>query len=388
MYSRRLLLAAGLGLAAGSVGWNWPAGTSATTNRVQPVDPVLVDYLSMSPVSIASLDRAIPFTFGNAQLQMETLGLALPFDRSDDAALAAWVSAIYSVALPQPIRVNALRDDLRDLLGFEIGQVFSGAECGEPPEMATFLRGDFDVEAVRATQQALGYQQTEIDGQLVMTLGPDGEMDLENPVQRMAMSRLNNASFLADGTLVYTATLSLMREVWDRAATLDGQPLVQQALEGLDGPLISAVLLGPGALIPEVPFGLEPPRSNDQIADVMLTMQAREEAPLVIAGIAGITPGGPLQGDSAATPSAPKSVGKFSLVYASASDAATAAGQIDARLASGESQATGQPWRDMLVSWSAVARPESTTVLLTLEWPEIPRPFDLVFRRDIAFISG
>lgn len=392
MYTRRSFLGAFLALPALSLLRTLPAGAQADSERARSIDPGLYGYLAQSPLSIASLDQVTPLTYGNAKLQMDTLGFALRFDMIEANAVQDWTAANFSVALPQPFRMNALRDDFRDLTGFGIGQIFSGAEIGEPPAMATMIRGALDPDTIQAAQRVIGYRDTEIDGRLVLTIGPDGEMDLSNPVQKMAMARLNNATFLDDGTLVYTPTLDLMRQMLNPSVTLDQQPLVQQALAGLDGPVISAVLLGLGALLPGIPALPNSAQSQDEVAGIMLTAQAREPAPTVLTAIAAITPGGPLwgRGGEVATPNpgVAKSVGKFSLVYASAEEAALAAGQIEERLATGQSLVTTQPWSEMLANWSAVAQTGTNTVLVTLEWPELPRPFDLITRRDVGFITG
>ncbi len=392
MHSRRSILGATLAVSAHSLLRTRSSGAQSESDRVQAVAPGLAGYLAQSPLSIASLDQMTPLTYGDAKLQMDTVGFALPFDMADSSAVHDWTAASFSVALPQPLRVNALRDDFQELTGFGIGQVFSGVEIGEPPAMATMIRGDLDANVVQAAQRAVGYQDTEVDGRVVLTIGANGEMDFSNPVQQMALARLNNAAFLDDGTLVYTPTIELMRQMLNPADTLDQQPLVQQALAGLDGPVISAVLLGLGSLLPGIPALPSSAQSHDEVAGIMLTAQAREPAPIVLTAIAAITPGGPLWtgGGGLATPNpgVAKSVGKFSLVYASAEEAALAAGQIEERLATGQSIVTMRPWSDMLASWSAVARSGTSTVLVTLEWPELPRPFDLVSRRDTAFITG
>ena len=390
MLSRRALLGSALGVSILSAGKIESLGAQ-TPERERSIDPVLSDYLSLSPLSVASLDLALPLTYGNAQLQMETLGFALPFDQADEEAVKNWVSGSYSVMLPSPIRNNALRDEFEELTGFQIGQVFSGAEVGVPPDMATLLRGELQSELIQAVQRTNGYREIDLDGHLVMSLAEDASVDLQNPVQRMALARLNNSTFLDDGTLVYTATLDLMRAMLNPQATLDQQPFVQDALMALDEPLIGGVVAGPGALVPGIPGELLQPGTQAEIADFIEAMHAREQAPVVLTAIAGVTAGLPLLGSedvAVLPPGTPKSVGKFALVYASAAEAALAAEQIDERLATGTSQVIEEPWSALLADWSAVATPDRNTVLVTMTWNERPRVLDLIYARDIAFITG
>jgi hypothetical protein len=367
------------------IGAQTPAGGAA-------IDPTMASYLALAPSSVASFDQAAPFTFGNAQLQMETLGFALPFDMSDADALRDWMQATYSVALPSTFRNYAMMEDFAAQTGFDIGQVFSGVEFGEPPSVVTMIRGSFDIPQIQAAQVAQGYAQLDIDGRPVFSLAEEADFSPENPIQRWALARLNNSAVLDDGTLVYTPTLDLMRTVLSPGDTLEGNPLVQQAVSALDSPMVTAMVLGPAAFVPGLPLELLQPMTQDQIADFILEMQDQEPAPVVVSAIVGSTPGGPLPSlDDDATPVAPgepKSVTKFALVYVSAEDAAIAASQIQERLAADSSATLQTPWAEILTSYSAVVSADPATVLVTLEWPGVPRSLELVFNRDLGFITG
>lgn len=391
MVTRRSLLGSALGLSTLALSPALRLGAQSPAAGVT-VDPDLASYLALAPASVASLEQAAPFTYGNAKLQADTLGFALPFDLTDADALQAWMNGTYTLALPSTFRNYALMDGFADLTGFDIGQVFSGAEIGEPPDIITAIRGSFDIRHIQATQLSLGYQQVDIDGQTVYSLSAEADFSPDNPIQRWALARLNNSAVLPDGTLLYTSTLELMRTALAPGATLDEQPFVPQALATLDSPLISAMVLGPAAFTPGIPLDILQPESESDIADFILAMRDRQPSPQVVTGIVGSTPGGPLPnlGEEATpvAPGEPKSVGKFALVYLTAGDAATAAGQIEERLATGSSQVTQAPWSEMLASWSAVQGADPSTVLVTMEWEGVPRTLDLVFNRDIAFITG
>ncbi|MCA9861251.1 MAG: hypothetical protein KC438_16100, partial [Thermomicrobiales bacterium] len=343
-------------------------------------------------------DQAAPVTVGNAQLQADTLGLTLPFDLDDEEALYAWIQAMFTLTLPGPIATNALRPDFTLNTGFDITQIQSGAEIGEPPNMLTYLRGTFIPEAIETAQQLNGYQPVDINGHRVMSLAPDAAIDLANPVQAMALARLNNATFLDDGTLVYASTLGLMETALSASQTLADIPQLQRAMATLDAPLMSSMVLGPGNFLPGIPMELFQPDSQEDIAGVMLTMQAQEPAPVVLAAIAGSTAGGPVSlieppegstPDPVALASQPRSVSKFALVYATPEDAQTAAQQIESRLSTGSSSTSDRPWSEMFASWSAVPDAEQSSVLLTIEWIDRPAMTQrLVFSRDLGFITG
>ena len=129
----------------------------------------------------------MPLLAGNQRLQADALRIPLPFDMANDEQMHLWIQGMFNVALPSFMLQNVLRDDFTELTGFDITQVDSGAEIGEPPDMVTFLRDTFDVAQVQATQLGLGYQPVDVAGHQAMSLFADAELDLTNPVQAMAL---------------------------------------------------------------------------------------------------------------------------------------------------------------------------------------------------------
>ncbi len=391
MFSRRQLLATALGFS--TLAFSGPRMVQAQTpSSSTPSDPTLFDYLSLSPSSIANLTQATPLVAGNQQVQAETLAVTFPFDLNNDDQLHEWVASMYNVSLPSFVRMNALREDFVSVTGFDITQVTSGAEIGEPPSMVTFLRGTFDPVLVQTVQLLNGYKQLEISGHMVFSLFEDAEIDMTNPVSLMALSRMNNSTFLDDGTLVYASTLELIEQVLTPQSTLLDQPGVQQALNTLDTPLITSFVLGPGSFLPDIALDILQPISQDEVAAAMEALRTKEPAPIVMSAIVGDSPGGPIEfktRDTSTVASQPQSLSKFALAYATAKDAETAAAQIEDRLATGSSLVTEQPWSSLFSEWSAVPNLEQNTVLLTMKWDGRPgRSANLVFTRDIEFITG
>lgn len=395
MLSRRRFVSAAIGLAAVPLVAPALARAQAAPGSAS-VDPTLFDYLSLSPSSVANLAQATSLIAGNQQLQAETLDIALPFDLNNDDQTHEWIVGMFNVALPSFLLKNVMRDDFVSVTGFDITQVTSGAEIGEPPEMVTFVRGAFDPAAVQAVQLLNGYQQLEVAGRPVFSLFPDAQIDLTHPVSSMAIARMNNSTFLDDGTLVYAATLDLIEQVLTPQSTLLEQPGVQQALDTLDSPLISSVVLGPGSFLPGLPPELLLPSTQDEIAEAMEALReqanAQTQAPIVLAAIAGDTPGGPIEfdtRDAASLASQPDSLTKLALVYATPDEAQTAATQIEERLSAGESIVTRTPWSELFSEWSAVPNPAQSSVLLSIKWNgRAGRALNLLFNRDLGFITG
>ncbi len=397
MLSRRRFLSAALALPA--LALVPPALTRAQSSTpATPVDPDLWHYLSLSPLSVANPTQAMPVIAGNQRLQADTLDFALPFDMNDDEQMHEWIQGTFNVTLPSSIMRNVFRPEWDELTGFDITQITTGAEIGEPPSMVTFLRGSFDPTFVQAAQLLGGYKPLEIDGRVVMSLNETDDVDLTNALQAMVLARMNNSTILDDGTLVYASTLELIEQVLAPEATLSTLPEIARAMATLDAPLISSALLGPGNFMPGIPVEIFEPQSQDQIAAAILAMRDQDPAPIVLAAIAGSTAGGPITLDEVAidaTPdlldlvSQPTSESKFALAYATPDEAQIAAGQIMERLATGSSVVNQQPWSELFTTWSAVPNPEQSSVLLTIRWSDRPaNTLALIYNRDLGFITG
>jgi hypothetical protein len=397
MLSRRRLLSAALALP--SLALASPGFANAQSDALDaPVDPELWHYLSLSPLSIANPVQAMPLLAGNQLLQAETLDIALPFDMNDDAQMHAWIQGMFNVTTPSFILKNVMRPEWDELTGFDISQVTSGAEIGEPPGMVTFLRGTFDPSFVQAAQLLGGYKPLEISGHAVMSLYETDELDLTNTLHAMVLSRMNNSTILDDGTLVYAPTLELIEQVLTPESTLAALPEVERAMNTLDAPLISGALLGPANFGPGLPVEIFEAQSRDESIAAILELRRQEQAPIVLAAIAGSTAGGPVAIEDIpidATPdpftlaAQPKSLTKFALAYATPAEAETAAQQIEERLATGQSLFEERPWSELFSSWSAVSNTEQASVLLTIEWRDRPAQTPkLIFARDLGFITG
>lgn len=398
MLNRRRFLSAALALP--SLALLPPALTRAQSSTpATPVDPDLWHYLSLSPLSVANPMQAMPVIAGNQRLQADTLDFALPFDMNDDEQMHEWIQGTFNVTLPSSIMRNVFRPEWDELTGFDITQIETGAEIGEPPSMVTFLRGTFDPTFVQAAQLLGGYKPLEIDGHTVMSLHETDEVDLTNTLQAMVLARMNNSTILDDGTLVYASTLDMIEQVLAPEATLSTLPDVERAMATLDAPLISSALLGPGNFLPGIPAEIFAPQAQDEVADFILAMQNQQPAPIVLAAIAGSTAGGPITLEEVAidaTPdpfglvvSQPTSETKFALAYATPDEAQTAAEQIMGRLATGSSMVNQQPWTELFSTWSAVPNPEQSSVLVTIEWTDRPaNTMALIYNRDLGFITG
>ncbi|MCO5221505.1 MAG: hypothetical protein M9947_07950 [Thermomicrobiales bacterium] len=387
MLTRRTLLTSAL--AASALTLLTQSTQAQTPNPSGPIDPTLRDYLGMIPTSVASLDQGVPVLMGNAQLQADALDIPLPVDTDDEERVHTWQLGMGNVPIPEILRrTEQIYFGMQQVTGYQLSQIYSGVETGDPANMVTLVRGDLDPVVIQAAQEDVGYQRQEIDGHPIFALDQDREMESVGTLD-LVSGRLACSTFLDDGTLVYAPTLDLIESLLAPESTLLDLPAVTQAIDTLDEPLISAALAGPGALLPYTPFEDEPPNNPETIANAW-----PDGSPLVQAAIIGSTAGGPLEtfaGGATPVP-APNGVisrSKFTLVYPTAEEAVLAAGQIQHRLATGSSTSYEQPWSELFATWTVQPNEANTSVLVTIEWQNVPsKGLTLLYRRDLGFITG
>ncbi|MCC6791058.1 MAG: hypothetical protein IT336_05190 [Thermomicrobiales bacterium] len=390
--STRLRVTAPLLLAATAL---IPRAATAATTTPQREDPAarqsnpLAAMLALVPVDVVgSIDNAQIATFADMAAQLAAGGIATPSSIDDEEAMRKWIHASYPILLAEPFRSRALVFE-RSLIGFDVTDVDQTLEAGEPPEMITLLRGRFDHDAVAAAWEANGYTMLEVDGIQVASLHEDATLDLENELQRIALARMNNAAFLPDGTLAYTATLPLLERVIATAngasESLAARVDVAATLATLDQPLASAILV-PGAALSvaaQVSVDLEEG----------MEIELAEQLPPISFGIIGITPGGPtLIYDEGEEPliEMPPATLVYRLLMIQPGTADEAAAIVDERLSTLTTPSTGQPLTELFGSWEATSVAEGDVLALDL-LPAEGRPTSfwpqLLFRRDLIFLA-
>ncbi|MCA9858761.1 MAG: hypothetical protein KC438_03525, partial [Thermomicrobiales bacterium] len=190
---------------------------------------------------------------GNAQLQADALDIPLPVDTDDEERVHTWQLGMGNVPIPEILRrTEQIYFGMQQVTGYQLSQIYSGVETGDPANMVTLVRGDLDPVVIQAAQEDVGYQRQEIDGHPIFALDQDREMESVGTLD-LVSGRLACSTFLDDGTLVYAPTLDLIESLLAPESTLLDLPAVTQAIDTLDEPLISAALAGPGALLPYTP---------------------------------------------------------------------------------------------------------------------------------------
>jgi len=372
-----------------------PAGTPVARTEGAPGSDPLLSLLSLVPVSVTdAVDDSQLISFADIAAQLVAGGITPPSSVEDEEGMRPWIHASYPLMIAEPLRRMAVRFT-RDLIGFDVTDLDQTLEAGLPPGMITLLRGRFDQAAVRAAWELNGYRMLEVDGLPVASLFEDAELDLENEIGRMALSRMNNAAFLPDGTLVYAATLSLLESVIGTVGSV-GSALGQRKdvttlLASLESPLASAMLVGGASFSYAAHEPLNPQLDEEQISEI--TEQMETPVPPIALGLVGVTPGGPTviyeEGEEPVITMPPATIA-YRLLMAETDTAETAAEVVEARLGSMRSMRTNQPWSELFGSWDARAVADGDVLALDLTpaaghpvsiWPQ------MLFARDLLFLA-
>lgn len=388
--STRWRIAAPIAAAVALAGRRFGAAAQDANPAPSAADGAFASMLALVPAALdGGPDNPMIASFADAALQLAATGVARPASVEDEAGMKGWMRATYPLAFASVFATNALLLG-RDLLGYDATDLDQTLEVGAPPEVVTVLRGRFDHDAVAASWKANGYQMVDADGTQVASLHAEPEMDLKNPVSRLVLSRMNNAAFLADDTLVYTASLAAMRTVLAGGASLANRVDIAALLAASDTELASAILFSGSsvALAAQLPPALDPTVTADLLAT---TVAAAAEMPPVAIGLIGITPGGPLPvREGTPEPAGPEAQVVIRLLLVQPGSAEQAARAIQARLAGYRSVATNQPLLDRFAAWEVrpLAAANAVEVALT---PGDRGPLgiwmNLFLQRDLLFLA-
>lgn len=107
------------------------------------------------------------------------------------------------------------RQDTADLLGLELTSVRHGIVSGEVPNKVTVLDMAGDVSGLPALWETTGYETRDLDGTPFWTIGEDGEIDINHPVNRIMIARANNLAIVNDSLVVMAPRAALLAEILD-----------------------------------------------------------------------------------------------------------------------------------------------------------------------------
>jgi hypothetical protein len=395
-WSNRWRVAAPLAAASALALRRLPAIAQEATPPAGLAEP-FASMLGLIPASATGSAANVQLaTFADLAAQLDALGIAAPAVLDDSPAVDEWLAAVSPLAIADPF-ANFARVLGRDFIGYDLAHVDQTIQAGDPPDVITLLRGRFDHDAVAAAWTKNGYKLLKVDGVRVASLSEDESIDFNNPINKIVLARMNNAAFLSDGTLAYTARLDRLQAVIAaasvRAPALAARADVVSLISGIDRTLSSAMLLSGVALsaTAQNPPDLGSPQSlENAFASVVA---ASGTMPPIQTGLFGQTPGGPLripvkvEGTPVAVPSGEI---VFELLLAEPGSAEQAKEVVEQRLPAYRSTRTRAPLSDYFASWKVRAI-EDRNVLEIDFTPNDDRPIDIwvqmIANRDLGFLA-
>lgn len=325
--------------------------------------------------------RSLAF-FANSAAQMAAVGVASPTPEDRDPATGAYTQDALTFWhwandwMPFPNAIAGRTDVLIDT-GWDTTRIDQSLQVGTGADGVAILRGRFDPDAMRTSWEQNGYEPVDIPDAVAYARPQTQESALDPSAQ------LNNVAVLGDGTLIVAARLDRLQFAVDAAA--GRAPIL------LDRPAVATVL---AALPTELAGAFLVPGDSLQ----QLVTAGGEALPPIELAVAGVTPGGPLpftrQNDQG-TPlpfrdDTPPARLAFALLFADEASATTAVSVIESRLATGDSQATRQPFAALFAAWIVRVVPGTPVVWIELTvQPDVPPKtwLLLVERGDLDFIA-
>lgn len=357
--------------------------------------PQALAMLRFVPIEIfeAADDNPILATVADIAARTESSGIDRPTSQDDDPAFGDWIQATQGLALPSPF-ARAFTPEWLATFGWDGFQADQTLEFGLPPDNAQVYIGRFDQDTIDDALLANDFNVVEVEGAAAAwSLSPEGDLDLDSDVGRLALGGMNNVVLMPDGVLITARTLDTATLLAETAAgerdTLAGNEFVQALLEAQSTPLDSAMLLAGTALAGTIDAAAilvdetddddsSGQSALDRTADRIATQiaeQAQSGMPPILLALAGTT------GET------PISRACYTLLLASEEDAEAAVPVIEERLETGVSVATQEPWSDLFSGWTVGAVADAPVVTVELETERPALWFNLIFQRDTGFLA-
>ncbi len=376
-----------------------PAPPQATPSGDAATGSVFAQMLSLAPDVLAQPDHPVHLAqFGDVAVQLAAVGKEQPTS-TEDPAFEGWPAATQWITMPTHLVRVALQPEMQEYLGFSYFQLDQGLVVGEPPNVTTFLRGRLNHDDLRAAWTNAGYRQLAVDGAAVFSIADGPELDFENPIQRIFLANVNNAMILADGTLVFAASLDLIRRVLavsaGQAPPLAEHEQVAALLSSVDQPLASALLLDGESLASGMV--LDPRMTAEQLKQMQEDLAQSGEMPPTRLALFGVTPGGPIpapldQPDATPTATDNPAIWVIRLLMASMASAETAAETIPNRIATLTSTVRRLPYAWMFTVRRSEALSDPPVVALELDFvmgEVLPAAWhQSIVQRDLLFLAS
>lgn len=393
--SRRSLLGMSLVLGGASLF----RGPAAFARQAPPgAWPESVLHRAVSIPDTIGDEMAMIATFADLERQTVATGVARPPRNAGEEEIARWLNAMHALALPGDYGPFVLMPEARQFSGFGIEEVHQTAEIGNPPDMVSLYQGSFDRDRVQTAWSDAGYVEVESGDTAIWSISEDASFNPSNPVQRIFLSRHNNAAMISDDLIIFTGTLERMKAA-TAAATGEAVALASHSaitpLLNATPPLASGALVPGSGIMTSFVDGVIGDADTDAIASAIAGQLAAPQMPPVRVALIGVTGGGPYPSRETATgtgtpvPTPELARLEIALLTYSPEEAQQAIDVAGARLETGVSQRTGRPYHELFASWELSVAQDGPVARLSLElgeaWPNIWA--DLLYARDLGFIG-
>ncbi len=215
---------------------------------------------------------------------------------------------------------------------------------GDPPNQLTLFRGGLRLADIVIAWEQAGYTQDVTSvGNSFHSIGTEGEISLDHPVQRVVMATLNNVALIGD-TLVCAPTQALLETALAASGgetpSAAEHPVFGASLRTLPETTVSAMALGPAAVGASIDIDVADAPLDDLIArsDAEVGPMPSWDGLISAVAAGAVTTG---DGEGAGT-------AMIRIVTGSAAEAQQVMNVVEYRWNDGTSLLTGQPYTDLM----------------------------------------
>lgn len=188
---------------------------SAVSQSATPPDLIMSDEeLAVASSRITSLGQYVPGGTLDGVLDLNWIDperqlFKIARGTEGEERLQAFIESGFGAGPPY---LTGIRE-LEEAIGFGELNILQAISANPPPETLQMFRLDMDVTELPALWTQSGYQEQENEFGQYWTIGENAEMDLQHPIQRVALASVNNIALLDDHALAFAPTSELLSQV-------------------------------------------------------------------------------------------------------------------------------------------------------------------------------
>lgn len=258
---------------------------SACNSSSSSTSDALLHYLQYVP---DTEEYRAWFSYGNTAAWYEAWDISRPASPDDilaeaNAAARPYILTILPEQTVPPISLqtrNLLSEDQRGFYGFDMLNLDSYAQAGQPPTAITLADFSFDRETIASALSQSGYETTPLGDGTLYQLRGDNELDFQAPLATSQFPNLNRIVLVGNQMVIGSATQVVEQALSAQARdvpSLADNPLYVAAAEALAdssltewGTLVGVILIE-GPALPQEP----PPQLTEALADQFATYAAK-----------------------------------------------------------------------------------------------------------------